>query len=230
MVGNDEDMIISSRDALRTAVEQDELFFGHDIEPLTVGNTRGLGLASLPGRMKVLETTVASQGQKISRIDSLEQRVEDLTLSLESYKLLRHRSIVNYKNANGENISKSDNKYGNLVAHGGDAKADSELYRDMKPRVDYQIFKILYGFHPQIVWSITHPETLHVLNTHATIKADTSQEVTPKFYELFDHFVREFEESEFDPGYLEGNPTLVTKAYGEFLRCYEVKVKKVRKH
>jgi len=74
-----------------------------------------------------------------------------------------------------------------------------------------------------------HPETIHILNTHATIEADTRQTATPRFYELFNDFVREFEGSNFNTGYLEGNPTLVTKAYGEFLRCHQKEVKQVKK-
>lgn len=43
---------------------------------------------------------------------------------------------------------------GHLVAHGGDAKANSELYRDGRGRDGCLIFKESDGYPLQIVWSI----------------------------------------------------------------------------
>jgi len=162
VIGDDEEMIMGARDALGAVLEQDEIYVDCDVVPLAVGNTRGLGLASLPHRIDILKATVASHGKTLadnsSRINSLEHRVEHFTLSDESYKLLRHRFIVNYKKAKLGQIADSDKKYiqdGDRVGHGGDAKADSELYRDMKARDDFHVFKRLYGFYPQFLWSIS---------------------------------------------------------------------------
>ena len=64
-----------------------------------------------------------------------------------------------------------------------------------------------------------HSETLAVLDAHAGIKADTHQVGSDKFYELFGDFIRLFEESGFNTGYLQGNPTAVTEAYWAFICC-----------
>jgi len=64
-----------------------------------------------------------------------------------------------------------------------------------------------------------HSETLVVLDTHARIKADTHKVGSDKFYELFGDFLTRFEESGFNTGYLQGNPTAATKAYWAFFRC-----------
>ena len=65
------------------------------------------------------------------------------------------------------------------------------------------------------------------MNVHATIKADLRREASVKFDAFFKEFVNRFEESNFDPTYLDyGSNTIVTDAYITFRDCipHEVKV------
>ena len=69
-------------------------------------------------------------------------------------------------------------------------------------------------------------ETLSVMNMHARVLASYTQTGSPKFYNLFNDFVRLFTESGMgcDEGYLVGSQTEVTNAYWEFVMCIESEV------
>ena len=69
-------------------------------------------------------------------------------------------------------------------------------------------------------------ETLAVLNTHARVLASYDQTGSPRFYNLFNDFIRLFTESGMgcDEGYLVGSPTEVTNAYREFIMCIKTEV------
>jgi len=129
------------------------------------------GLASLPGRVQVLESTFASQRSKLAsqesrivslttRVASLMDDVQVLAMISEPYKLLRHGFIISYKRNKLHMRTESNEKYiigGDFVSHRGDAKVDAELYRltDGKARDDFLVFQSLYGCLPQIVWQIS---------------------------------------------------------------------------
>ena len=68
-----------------------------------------------------------------------------------------------------------------------------------------------------------------LLSTHAWVLASHKQTGSPKFYKLFDDFIKLFVESGngCDVGYLVGNPTEVTKAYWAFITCVETEVTSV---
>ena len=62
-----------------------------------------------------------------------------------------------------------------------------------------------------------HPETLNIINFHATVKSDHLQTPSDRFYELFTDFMKKFEDSNCVTTYLnEGQLTPVTTAYWAF--------------
>ena len=81
------------------------LYVDCDIEPLAVGNPRGIELVSLPRGMQILESAITSQERNIasqgatipvqsSRIPSLKHPVRDLTLSWREIFLELRVSII----------------------------------------------------------------------------------------------------------------------------------------
>lgn len=67
--------------------------------------------------------------------------------------------------------------------------------------------------------SSAHPETLTIINFHATIKSDSRQTPSARFYELFTDFMKKFEDSYYVTTYLDdGQDTPVTAAYRTFYR------------
>ncbi|PUU80230.1 hypothetical protein B9Z19DRAFT_1021720 [Tuber borchii] len=232
-IGNDDDMIDSARKSLKAALYHDELLVDRDIPQLAVENRGGLELAAFPDRVHVLESTVATLVKKISILDgtvaSLQGQVDDLTVNSKSYLFVRHRFLVFYKRQNQtlDDFDRGCIDKGNGIAHAGDARADAQLYRGPECRKDFNIYKQLYGFHPDIVLRIDHSPTLALLNLHATIKSDTRRVASEKFYALFAVFIARFEASNFDPTYLDcADENLVTLAYSEFCGCIKDEVKK----
>ncbi|KAA8893538.1 hypothetical protein FN846DRAFT_751931, partial [Sphaerosporella brunnea] len=195
---------------------------------LFVGNRRGLSLAGLPERVRVLEQQVASLEVKNAEIPSLkirtaslEDRVSDLTSSLDAYKLLRNRFISTFKRDKLASATEADTRIiaaGNTWAHGGDAVVDALLYTGTGGRRDVTAFEKLYGMSPGAVQMIKHKETIDVLNTHAGVIASKHKTGSDKFYTLFAEFVKLFKESGdgLEEGYLDGYPTDVTRAYWAF--------------
>ncbi|KAG0130092.1 hypothetical protein HOY82DRAFT_540281 [Tuber indicum] len=249
-LGEDDEMIEAAKTAFRNVLENEQLVIDYDMVPITIGNHVGLGLASLPGRMKVLESKIVTLEAKnttleaknasltsdvashASQIDSLQSQVGDLTLSLEAYTILRHRFICTFKRDKFGGYTDDDKIFigdGNDTAHGGDAIADARLYTGSKPRRDYTAYKKLYGFPPQVVREFIHAETISVLNTHASVCASKRETGTAKFYHLFAEFVRLFEEASYDPGYLVGDPTPLSGAYSSFVSCRKSEVKRTKR-
>ncbi|KAF8246111.1 hypothetical protein K440DRAFT_500655, partial [Wilcoxina mikolae CBS 423.85] len=219
-IGGEEEMKRDAKDALEQALQEEE-FHAEDMRgnPF-VGNRRGLDLAGLPERVRVLEQQVAEIPSLKIKIGSLEDRVSSLTISLDAYKLLRNRFISTFKRDKLGKATDGDRKIigvGNSWAHGGDAVVDAQLYQDLDGRRDYSAFKKLYGFLPETVQRITHKETIDVLNTHAAVIASKHKTGSDEFYKRFAKFVELFEKSDYDEGYLEGNLTDVTRAYWSFL-------------
>jgi len=166
---DDAETIESARESLHTVLEDDELEVDHNLPQLAVGNRRGLELASLPDRVRVLESSLAKVQHKLSvretTIMSLQGQVNDLTLNADSHRAIRQRFVVFFKRDKAPDSPLDDYDHkcmaeGNSVAHGGDAKADAELYRGFKARVDFHIYKRLYGYQPEIIWRIGKPSSL----------------------------------------------------------------------
>jgi len=159
-IGDEPTMIEGGQQALEDVLEHEEFYM--ELEPLHVGNTRGLSLIHLPREMGIVKAELASTKMVVAaqgkRIFSLETRVGDLTKSLDSYKKIRHRFIDTYVRTITPGMSALATKQikeGSAAAHGGDAKTDADLYRDGGGRDDLQMFKELYGFLPQVVWSFS---------------------------------------------------------------------------
>ncbi|PUU79212.1 hypothetical protein B9Z19DRAFT_911862, partial [Tuber borchii] len=149
----------------------------------------------------------------------LEEEVGDLASSSVGYKQLRHRFLSTFKRDKLGIITDRDQDYiggGNVSAHGGDAVVDSQLYKGIGSRDDFATFKRLYGFPPQVVQVLTHPETINLLNCHAAVRASNFKNGSDKFYKLFKEFVEVFEDSDYNQGYLSDETKSVTKAYQAF--------------
>ncbi|KAA8892897.1 hypothetical protein FN846DRAFT_788650 [Sphaerosporella brunnea] len=232
-LGDEEEMKRDAKDALG---QEEELHVEDVRGELFVGNRRGLSLAGLPERVRVLEQEIASQkieiaSQKIKSA-SLEDRVSDLTSSLEAYKLLRNRFISTFKRDKLASATEADTRFiaaGNTWAHGGDAVVDALLYTGTGGRRDFTAFEKLYGFRPETVQRISHQPTIDVMNTHAAVIASNHKTGSDKFYTLFAEFVKLFKESGdgLEEGYLDGNPTDVTRAYWAFVNCIKDEVTRV---
>jgi len=108
-------------------------------------------IASLESIVASLQSKEASQAKKIA---SLEDRVSNLTMPREAYKLLRNRFISTFKRDKLHNATREDYKMiaeGNRWAHGGDAVVDAQLYKGTIRRGDECDFERLYGLPPSIV-------------------------------------------------------------------------------
>ena len=69
-----------------------------------------------------------------------------------------------------------------------------------------------------------HEQTICVLNIHASVIASKYDTGSDRFYALFKNFIRLFQDSSYDESYLDGIPTLVTKAYYEFRMAIQTEV------
>lgn len=161
--GSDETMIESAQLSLRSVLESEDLEIDRNIPQMAVGNRRGLGLAALPAEVSALKSNVAKLTHRLSiqetTIMSLQGQVTDLTMAAKSHRAVRQRFVAFYKRDKDpdtplEDYDQACISEGNSTAHGGDAKADAELYRGFKPRVDFHIYKQLYGYQPETVWRI----------------------------------------------------------------------------
>ncbi|KAA8902718.1 hypothetical protein FN846DRAFT_1022449 [Sphaerosporella brunnea] len=209
----------AAKDALGQAL-QEELHVEDVRGELFVGNRRGLSLA---GRLRVLEQQVAEIPSLKIKTASLEDRVSNLTSSLDAYEFLRNRFISTFKRDKLASATEADTRLiaaGNASAHGGDAVVDALLYTGTGGRRDFKAFEKLLTYSE-------HKETIDVLNTHAGVIASKHKTGSDKFYTLFAEFVKLFRESGddgFEEGYLDGYPTDVTRAYWAFLNCIDSEV------
>jgi len=159
------DMTEGARQALGEILAKEDLIIAHDVEPITVGNQQGLNLARRPNKIEELENKVSSLTGQVSSLTSqeafsaseivfLKQQVQDLTISVEGYTLLRHRFISSFKRYKVGGMTPNDWKLigeGNQAAYGGDAIADARLYQGTEGRRDFSVYEMLYGLPPQIV-------------------------------------------------------------------------------
>ncbi|KAF8246400.1 hypothetical protein K440DRAFT_662155 [Wilcoxina mikolae CBS 423.85] len=242
-VGDQEEMKEDAKSAFRKALDEEDLHVEEVRGKLFVGNRRGLNLAELMPRVRVLEEEVATQKEEIAtqkeeiillkiKVVSLEDRVSSLTMSLHAYKLLRNRFISTFKRDKLANATEVDRKIiasGNGWAHGGDAVVDAQLYKSetREGRRDFEAYEKLYGITPLIVLFITHKETIDVLNIHAGVISSSYKTGSNEFYARFNRFVEVFRESELDDSYLDGGSTDVTRAYWAFLNCIPDEVTRV---
>lgn len=137
-----------------------------------VGNIQGLALANLPhamrimqGQATVLDREMAGLKEKVTRLEaegtkyrsdiaSLQACISGLKISLNAYQLLRHRFIGTFKRDKLGKSTSYDNEMifqANKWAHGGDAAADCQLYKGIRPRKDPYDFERLYGFPWEVV-------------------------------------------------------------------------------
>ncbi|PUU74465.1 hypothetical protein B9Z19DRAFT_1110612 [Tuber borchii] len=196
------------------------------VRELQVGATEHQAeIESLMKKVALLETQSVLNRRYIA---SLEDDVTGFTQSLEAYKITRHQFISMFKQSKLKNPSKEDLA---LIAKGnvcsvGDALVDAELYKGKDGRHDWYSFEQLYGFPPPVVESFTHPETIDLLNKYATVIASKKQYGSNTFYENFAAFIDLFKKSNYDEGFLWGEPTAVTSAYWVFVKSCEDEVQK----
>ena len=102
---------------------------------------------------------VGSDASRIGKLESQNEtliaRLEDLELAVVEFDEFRGRFISNFKKKRGvATIEDHENvREGNRIAHTGNVKRDSGLYR-AHGRKDFSAFKTLYGFHPAIAATI----------------------------------------------------------------------------
>lgn len=170
-MGDDQHIISSAKQNLLEILGGDGLTVDRSTPTVSVGNSLGHTWATLPQRVQSLESETSSLKEETASlreevglqkvtIASLHGQVTNLTLSVKAYGLVRHRFLVNYKRSQLRMIEEVDQKYidnGNSIAHGGDVKADAELYKNvtLHRRDDIPVFKSLYGCVPQVIWPIS---------------------------------------------------------------------------
>ena len=166
-IGDEPVMIAAGRKALEEVLKNDALYVEYN--PTIVRNQGALSFFSLPRDMAIVKHELASTKTELvetkmtvetlgRRVISLEGRVQDLTISLPAYKKIRHRFIDTYVCSTAPGSSAHGRRQiqeGNAAAHGANAKTDAELYREGKPHSDIAIFEQLYGFLPQVVWTLS---------------------------------------------------------------------------
>ncbi|RPA95267.1 hypothetical protein L873DRAFT_1813217 [Choiromyces venosus 120613-1] len=240
-IAEDAVMISNLKKALNVVLDGDEIYVEHNPNPV-VGNRCDLSLAALSREIQVMKQKFIEQ-DKINAlaeqtISSLQKRLHHVSLSLHSYQEIRGRFIDSYyRDKCTPEITPHQKKtiaQGNAAAHGGDVKMDAESYRDGGGRTDIPIFKQLYGYVPHVIWSITHEETITLLNTHAGVKASMTKVGSEKFYALFAEFIDAFEDSGYNTEYLKGNGTAtgpaprVNSAFWAFMQCVKDEVRPVK--
>ncbi|PUU81996.1 hypothetical protein B9Z19DRAFT_1075948 [Tuber borchii] len=227
-MGDDKHIIRSAKRNLSAILDNDELSVDRSTPTLTVGNSHGHAWAMLHQQVESYRSETSSLREEVGMLKitvaSLEGQVTSLTLSVKAYGLIRHRFLVNYKQKQMGIVDDADKKYvldGNSIAHGGDVKADAELYKDvtLHRRQDFPVFESLYGCIPQVIWPISHPETLNIINFHATVISNSSHKPSTQFADLFKDFMKKWKDSYYVTTYLDdGQETPVTKAYWTFYR------------
>ena len=168
-VDDEPTMIQPGPEALEEAVKGD-LYAQYD--RTTIGNQRALSFRSLPREMAIVKNRLTAIQTRLDevitlerRVNTLEEQVEILTTSSEGYREIRNRFMNVYARSMAPDLSAHARKAiweGNQAAHGGDAKADADLYRPgAKARDDMEIFEELYGFLPPVVWTFSKQSLPH---------------------------------------------------------------------
>ncbi|KAL7275212.1 hypothetical protein RUND412_001861 [Rhizina undulata] len=239
-LGEEETMKADTKDAFEQALE--ELHVGVVRGEMVVGNRRGLNLAGLSTRVRILEDEVAGQKEKATlqkekttlqeaEIAELKDQVLTLRLSMKEYRRVRNWFISTFKRDKLNNADGSDIKSiqeGNVTAHGGDAIVNALLYKGPDGRRDASAFEKLYGLNPLRVLAIKHKPTIAVMNTHAGIISSQYKVGSEKFYKTFAEFIKLLKDSDFDESYLDdGELDSLTRVYWSFLKCAKDEVRSV---
>ncbi|RPA92491.1 hypothetical protein L873DRAFT_1709754 [Choiromyces venosus 120613-1] len=230
-VSSEEETKRDAKDAFGQALEEEELEVKMVMGELYVGNPRGLGLAGVQERLRVLEEKDILKDTKIDSLEKnvteLNNRVSTLTLAGQDYRRVRNRFISTFKRDKLDDVTQSDLdtiREGNITVHGGDAAVDALLYEGVEGRYDTYTFEELYGMHPADVKKIMHKETIDILNLHAGVRADNDKTGTDEFYKRFAEFIQAFKRSDPKVNYLIGESTNVTRAaYWSLLKCQRYK-------
>lgn len=151
-----------AKNALKHALSEEELYVEEVRDHSSVGSHRGLDVAGLSARTRVLEQKMASHAAELAsqhaEIASLQDEVLTLKLSSEEYRLVRNQFISTFKRDKLNNADGSDIKIiqgGNLTVQGGDAIVDAMLYQGLDRRRDSTAYKKLYGVDPLRVLRIS---------------------------------------------------------------------------
>ncbi|CUS07970.1 unnamed protein product [Tuber aestivum] len=198
------------------------------------GHSRSQGLAGLAERIRILEARSVLKDQRLSmlkerdlmldqEISLLQDTVSTLKLAGEAYRQVRQRFVSTFIRDKLGCAKQSDHDLINEVhglAHGGDAVVDALLYEGIGAREDTYAFEDLYGIHPSDIKRIWDPETIEILNLHATVRASKEKTGTDQFYKKFAEFIRELKWSSFNSNYLLADPTdRVHIAYLSLRKC-----------
>ncbi|PUU76827.1 hypothetical protein B9Z19DRAFT_1129131 [Tuber borchii] len=205
-----------------------------------VHRRRGLCSEDIPALMEAVEKEITALAEAREsndkvlaklrlKLSSLDKSVSKLTASLHPYHQTRNRFLSTFKKDKLGTATGDDWKIiaqGSFKPEAGDAATDALLYEGIMSRRDFTTFQKLYGLHPDTVRRISHLETLAVLSTHARVLASHKRTGSPRFYNLFNEFIRLFTESGmgYDVSYLVGDRTEVTNAYWEFVTCVKTEV------
>ncbi|PUU77312.1 hypothetical protein B9Z19DRAFT_1128486 [Tuber borchii] len=213
---------------IKQAANVDELKIKKVKEETIVGNSRGLDLANLAMEIAELKDQIASNKAETDLVSrDQEAWIKYLLFHHSRYELIRGRFLVSFGRKKDRVSIKEDRKLveqGNLVAHWGDAVFDATLYPHKV--TDTEIFRMLYGVLPKEMQRIKNHNTIYALNTHAGVLGSDSKEGSPRFTDLFNHFIQVFKESDFDESYTEGAE--VTCACDNFIDSAETEVKRIR--
>ncbi|CUS07938.1 unnamed protein product [Tuber aestivum] len=181
-------------------------------------------------------TTIATHSKALDSLEFLAGFIEDRITTMAAlsspYKHQRNRFISIFKRDKLGIATETDLRIIGArddLVEGGDAVVDAILYTGLGGRRDYTAFQRLYGFQPETVLRIEHPQTITVLNLHAGVLSSKWTTGSEKFYHLFAEFVRTFAEvgDGFEEGFLKGRATETTHAYWAFLGCVDSEVSKV---
>ncbi|PUU76824.1 hypothetical protein B9Z19DRAFT_1087521 [Tuber borchii] len=205
-----------------------------------VRRRRGLCSEDIPALMEAIEKERTALAEAIEstnkgfaklrlELRSVDKFVSSLTASLHPYHQTRNRFLSTFKKDKLGTATGDDWKIiaqGSFKPEAGDAATDALLYEGITGRRDFTTFQKLYGLHPDMVRKISHPETLAALNMHARVLASHKRTGSPRFYNLFNEFIRLFTESGmgYDVSYLVGDRTEVTNAYLAFFTCVKTEV------
>jgi len=160
-VCGEEDMKTEAKAAFVKVLANDELNVTTVRGEVYVCNSRGLGLAGLPERFRILELELLSLKDKQEKetlslkeeIQELNSEIMTLKLAGQDYRRVRQRFISTFVRDKLGCARQSDIniiKEVNLTVHRGDAVVDALLYNDMgvNGRQDSFAFEELYGIHP----------------------------------------------------------------------------------
>ncbi|KAG0125931.1 hypothetical protein HOY82DRAFT_124779 [Tuber indicum] len=234
-MGTVEVMMRDERHAFEKAINVEEFETPVVVGKVYVGNPRGLGLASLPERLRILEEEsiridemIAAQETEIAaqeaRVAELSDYVSLLRQAGPDCQRVRHSLLAAFKRDKLQDpLTAKDREIieeGNFTEHCVDAAIDAWLYDGPDRRYDTYVFEAIYGLHPSDVRKISCKQTIDLLNLHGQVISHKDKTGTPEFYKWFKVFIKEFKR--LDPGvnYLDEGPTnAACAAYWSVWNC-----------